>query len=560
MLSIQPNSVQHKKTGLWLSVLVSLAVLACGCGERGPRAEAYGHDEPQRGGTLRTSVNEAIRTLDPAIAYDEIAGYAVRHLYSTLLGYGSATEGKGTELVPQLAQSWSVSPDGRVYTFILREGLRYSDGRPLLADDFKYAFERVLTHESTPFKGFLGKVVGAAAVTNGKAGQLTGVRSTGDRQLEIELTEPDSTFPMIMAMSFSTPLSREHVEAHGGDIRANPLGTGAFKLASWNEGSKITLARNPHYWNPGLPYLDRVVMYTGVPRKTAFLKFEAGEIDTVSRLSSADYLWLSERESWKPYTDLIPIMATFGVRMNCQQPPFDNVKVRQALSYAINKQNIRKIHNGLAVIASGMLPPTMYGHNPRLEPYPYNPDRARQLLAEAGYPDGFSVDYMTFQDGPNETIAQSMQSDLRKVGVEMNIQLVSWNTLYTSITKIDGSPFSYMGWLIDYPDPSNMTDVQFHSRNIAAKDSTNTSFYKNPRLDALLDSARKEGDSDKRRGMYEEIDELLHHEAPWIWLFHLAFVEVRQPYVANYKPHPIWMRDFRAVWLDLPPDRLRDKK
>ena len=535
-------------------------LLACRDGGRGPTLKAHGHSEPQHGGILRFSVPTGVATLDPAVGYDEIAFYAIHHVHDTLLGHGTSAAGQGSQLVPQLAESWSVSPDGTVYSFVLRPGLRYSDGRPCVSGDFKYAGERALTLPKGPFGQYFRNVVGATDLMAGKASELEGVRVFDDRHFEVRLVEPDSAFPMILAMMFTTPMSRAHVEEVGSDIRRKPLGTGPFALVRWSEGTELVFARNPYYWDRPLPYLDGMVMYTSVPRETAFLKFEAGELDTVARLSSADYLWLAERPDWQPYTEKVLFMNTVGVRMNCQRPPFDDARVRRAMNYAINKQHIVKLHNGRARIASSILPPLMFGHNSDLLPYPHHPERARQLLAEAGYPDGFAVEYFIFQDGPNEQIAQSMQVDLRRVGVDMTIRLVSFPTLITAIGKPDGSRFSFMGWSSDYPDPTNFIDTNFHSRMIADEHSNNNTFYENPRLDRMIDAAKRERDAGRRERMYRDIDQLLHHEAPWVWLFHLAMVEVKQPYVANYKPHPIWLRDFRAAWLDLAPQVLRGQR
>lgn len=545
------------RQAIFLAAVVIAALAACRGGQRGPGQQRHGHTEPQRGGVLRTTMNGAIATLDPAIAYDENSGYAVHHMYDTLLGYGSSNQGKGTELVPHLAESWSVTDDGKRYSFVLRDGLRYSDGSPCVAGDFKYSFERTIGHAKSPFKEFLLKIVGGEALAEGAATELTGVRVSGTRELEIELVEPDGSFAMILAMAFTTPLSRTHVEAVGDELRRKPLGMGPFMLDRWDEGSQIILARNPHHWNPERPRLDGLTFFTVVSRETGFLKFEAGELDTVARLSSADFLWLSQRADWQPYLQKIPSMAPVGARMNCQKPPFNDVRVRRALNYAVNKSNLRKLLSGRTEIAAGLLPPTMFGHNPELEPYPHDPDRARRLLAEAGVADGLTLQYTIFQDSDNELVAQSMQADLRKVGIEMTINVLTFPAFLDAVGRPDGAPFSFMGWQVDYPDPSALTDVLFHSSRISEQASSNNVFYANPELDRMLDAARDESDLETRRELYEEIDAFLYHEAPWIWLFNMAPTDVRQPYVIDYKPHPVWTRDFSEAWLDVPPDRLR---
>ena len=270
-------------------------------------------------------------------------------------------------------------------------------------------------------------------------------------------------------------------------------------------------------------------MYTGKPDHASFLEFEAGEIDSVMELSTPDYLWLVRNPAWSPHILRAPGMNVIGARMNVTRPPFDDKRVRQALNYAVNKDKLIKVLNGRAEASHGMLPPPMMGYNARLEPYPHDPDKARKLLAEAGYGDGLTVDYATISG--NEKITQSMQADLAQVGVEMNIQVMSGPALMGSWGSPGGIPFSWAGWLADYPDPANFFDSSFHSRMIKDEHSTNTSFYSNSELDALLDRARWESDPQVRRQLYEKVEKILYDDAPWIWSHHLAYVEVRQPYV-----------------------------
>jgi len=270
------------------ALIVALALAACNGPERGPKYKAAGRTAPYRGGTLHFSIIDGVRTLDPTIAYDEYSIYALHYMCDTLIGYKSATAGKGTELVPQLAERWSVSDDGKVYTFWLRKGVTFSDGQPLVAGDFKYAIERVLTSPASPFIQFLVGIEGAQALVDKKATSLSGLKIIDDHRLEFHLVEPDASFPMILAMKMATPQKRSHVEAAGKNIRRDVLCTGPFTLASWNEGVEMVFDRNPRYWDKKLPYLDRLDMLTNVPRDTAFLKFESGELDTVDRPSSAD--------------------------------------------------------------------------------------------------------------------------------------------------------------------------------------------------------------------------------------------------------------------------------
>lgn len=532
----------------WILATIA-SVLLAGCGEpdRGPRWRGAGAAEPRAGGALRISTYTNLRTLDPAIAYDEQSLYALYYLHDTLLDFEPA----GTGLVPWLAESWSVSPDGLVYAFTLREGVTFSSGRPVVAGDFAYAWKRVLRTPDSPFPAFLDAVDGARAYAAGERDDVPGIRVVDDRRLEVRLTHPDAAFAYILAMKFTAPLDEAFVAAHGGSLRAAALGTGPFVLAGWSEGERLVLERNPRYWRAGEPHLDRIEIRENIPRDVAFLMFERGELDAVDRLAAPDWLWIAGRDDWAPYIQRTPAMSVYGARMDVTQPPFDDVRVRRALNHALDKSHTIKLLNGLAVPSHGMLPPGLFGRDDTLEPYPHDPARARALLAEAGYPDGFTVEYVTIKDDNAEKLAQSMQADLAEVGVRVEIRLMSWATFLDAVGRPGGPPFSFGSWVMDYPDPTSFLDVRFHSRMISAHNSNNDSFYADPEVDRLLDEARRERDPARREAAYRRVERILYDDAPWIWDYHPVMVEVVQPYVRGFTIHPVLGRDFRRVWLDL---------
>jgi ABC-type transport system substrate-binding protein len=205
------------------------------------------------------------------------------------------------------------------------------------------------------------------------------------------------------------------------------------------------------------------------------------------------------------------------------------------------------------VASHGILPPGMLGRDPDLAPYPHDVARARALLAEAGYPNGFDVDYLTTNDEETEKVAASLQSDLAEAGVRVHIVVTSWSTWQTANGQPSGPAFSFANWAADYPDPTNFFDPRFHSRSIKPDASTNDSFYANPELDAVLDAARAELDPRRRDTLYRRAERILYDDAPWVWDYHRVTTEVTQPYVRGYEPHPIWMRDFTSAWLDVGP-------
>jgi ABC-type transport system substrate-binding protein len=501
-----------------MRLLLVLLLVACNV-DRGP------HFLPRDASTLRFTTKDELRTLDPAIAYDDLSTWITHALYDTLVDYAPGS----TQLIPRLAERWEISPDGRRYHFWLRAGIAYADGRPIVAADFKTSLARTLARQDSPFVQYV------AAIDH--------IDVISDRELEITLKQPDATFLYVLAMTFATPLRADYT----GDLRTAPLASGPYMLERWDEGQRIVLRKNPHYFDPTRAGVPRIEMLENIPRDTQFLMFEKGEIDAAERLDAADYLWLLEQPAWQPYIHVVPQMNVYGIRMNVRVKPFDDRRVRQALNYALDKQHTVKLLNGAAVPSHGMLPPGMLGRDDSLAPYPHDPAKARALLAEAGYPHGFDVDFVTINDEEAETTAASIQADFAEVGVRVHISILSLPAYMTAIARPDGPPFSLATWAADYPDPTNFLDARFHSRTIG---SSNDSYYANPELDALLDAARVETDPARRVAMYHRAERILYDDAPWVWNYHREMTEVDQPYLQNYTPHPVWGRDYTSARLE----------
>jgi oligopeptide transport system substrate-binding protein len=517
-----------------------LLILAAFCDpDRGPHWRAGTSTTPHDGGTLRISTKDTLRTLDPAIAYDDVSPYVMHPLFDTLVDYEPARAGdpaSGLRLVPRLAERWEVSPDGLTYHFWLHDGITYADGRPIVAADFRTSFDRVRAMPDSPFVQYLEP--------------LKSIEIPNDRELVLHLVRPDATFLYVLAMTFAAPLRADFVAAAGDQLRRQPLASGPYMLELWSEGERIVLRKNPHYFDPGRAHLERLELFEGIPRDTQFLMFERGELDAAERLSSPDTLWLLEQPAWRPFLHDRGNMNAYGIRMNVRRKPFDDRRVRQALNYALDKQHTVKLLNGGAEPSHGLLPPGMFGRDAALAPYPHDPAKARALLAAAGYPHGFDVDYVTVNDEEAEKIAASIQSDLAEVGVRVQITELSFTAYVTAIGRPDGPPFSLGSWVGDFPDPANFLDTNFHSRMIADENSNDNTFYANPELDALLDAAHAETDATKRDAMYRRAERILYDDAPWVWNYHRAMLEVTQPYVRGYEPHPVWGRDYTSAWLD----------
>jgi ABC-type transport system substrate-binding protein len=546
----RPPAWRPARSGWALVALAGLGATACDPADHGPRFRAAGSRAPRAGGTLRFAVKDSLHTLDPTIGYDEIGYYVLHPLFDTLVDFSPA----GADVVPRLAHWWSISLDRLVYVFELQPGIAFSDGAPITAAHFKFSLERALKTADSPFAEFLADIAGAREVIEGKAAACAGILAEADDRLVIRLARVNPALLDVLAMPFTTPQRPEHVAAAGDQLRRRPDATGPFELDSWDEGNRIALRRNPHYFRPERAHLDAIVMLENIPRDTQFQMFERGDLDGAEKLAAPDYLFVMADPRWQPYVHHASVMNVFGSRMNVRVKPFDDRRVRQALNYALDKRHTARLLNGTTVPSHGILAPGMLGRDPDLAPYPHDVARARALLAEAGYPDGFDVEYLTTYDEETEKVAGSLQSDLAEVGVRVHITVTSLATWQASIGRPDGSAFSFASWTADYPDPTNFFDPRFHSRSIRPEDSTNDSFYANPELDALLDAARAELDPARREALYRRAERILYDEAPWIWDYHRVITEVTQPYVRGFQAHPIWIRDYTSAWLDLGPD------
>jgi ABC-type transport system substrate-binding protein len=527
-----------------------LVLAACGAPDATPRWREAGSPVPRDGGTLRLATSLAVSTLDPAVANDEISIVVLHHVVAGLVDFTA----DGTDVVPRLAARWTISPDGRRYEFVLRPGLRYGDGTPIVAGDVRRALERVLADPTSVYRARLASIAGAPAMIDGTAAQCTGITvDDAAGTIALQLTEPSPALLTELALPYTAPIHAAQLALPEAERRRRPLASGPFEVTSWDEGRAVELRARPG----GGAHLAGLVMLEHVPRDLQFLMFERGELDVIERLAAPDLLWLRQQSAWTPYVRARPLLNAFGSRMNTRVKPFDDVRVRQALNYAVDKSHIVKLLAGTARASHGVLSPGLAGVDPALEPYPRDPARARALLAEAGYPAGFATTYVTFDDEDAAKLAVSLQRDLADVGVTVEIATLTFNAWATAIGRADGPPFSIATYTADAPDPAGMLDPLFHSRAITDDgNASNNTFYASPELDRLLDAAHV-GDPAARAAAYRAAERVLHRDAPWIWGYHQLITEVAQPYVRTAGPHPVWVRAYADAWLDVGPDGTR---
>ena len=287
----------------------------------------------------------------------------------------------------------------------------------------KYSIERVVKPETqSPGAGFFSTIKGFEDFQAGKATELAGIKVIDPLTVEFTLSQPDATFLHKMALNFSHVVPKEAVEQYGADFGRHPVGTGAYKLAEWTLGQRLVFERNPDYWKPGLPKLDQITFEIGQEPTVALLRLQRGEVDVLGDgIPPAQFLQVKANPGDAAIVEGGQLHTGY-VTMNVNIPPFDDVKVRQAVNMAINKDRIVQIINGRAVPANQPLPPSMPGYDKDYKGYPFDPEGAKKLLADAGHPDGFETELFVYNTDPNPRIAQAIQQDLAQIGIKASIQ------------------------------------------------------------------------------------------------------------------------------------------
>ncbi|TCP60669.1 peptide/nickel transport system substrate-binding protein/oligopeptide transport system substrate-binding protein [Rhodovulum bhavnagarense] len=485
-------------------------------------ALAQDFTEAKQGGSMIVTYKDDVSTLDPAIGYDWQNWSMIKSLFDGLMDYEPGT----TVLKKDLAEDYTISEDGTVFTFKLREGVKFHNGREMTAEDVKYSLDRVTNPETqSPGAGFFGSIEGYDAMAAGEADGLSGVTVIDPYTVEIKLSRPDATFLHVMAINFSSIVPKEVVEEFGPDFGKNPVGTGAFYLADWTLGQSLTFARNTEYWNEGLPKLDQITFEIGLEPIVALLRLQQGQADIPGDgIPPAKFLEVTQDPAFKDFVIEGGQLHTGYITMNVNMAPFDNVKVRQAVNMAINKDRAVRIINGRAVPANQPLPPTMPGYAPDYEGYPYDPEAAKALLAEAGFPDGFETELYVYNTDPNPRLAQSFQQDLAAIGIKAEIRSLAQANVIAAGGEPDQAPMIWSGgmaWIADFPDPSNFYGPILGCDG-AVQGGWNWSWYCNEELDAAADAADAMTDpamASEREAAWRDIYLKIMEDAPWVPVF-----------------------------------------
>ena len=478
-------------------------------------------DAPQ-GGDMVVTYQDDVATLDPAIGYDWQNWSMIKSLFDGLKGYEPGT----TVLRNELATSHEISDDGLVHTFALKDGIKFHNGREITAEDVKYSLERVTNPETrSPGAGFFSMIDGFDTWNAGEGDGLSGVVALDDKTVQITLSRPDATFGHVMALNFASIVPKEAVDASGEDFGREPVGSGAFRLAEWTPGQRLVFERFEEYHRAGVPKLDQVTFNIGLEPTVALLRLQSGEADVPGDgIPPAQFLQVMNNAEYDDQIVEGGQLQTGYITMNTQMAPFDNLDVRKAVNMAINKDRIVQMINNRAVPANQPLPPTMPGYAEDYEGYAFDPEAAKQMLADAGFADGFTTELYVMNVDPNPRIAQAIQQDLSEIGITAEIRSLAQSNVIAAGGESDQAPMIWSGgmaWIADFPDPSNFYGPILGCAG-AVPGGWNWSWYCNEEIDARAAEADAMTGDDKaaaREDAWRQIYLDIMADAPWVPVF-----------------------------------------
>jgi len=480
--------------------------------------------------------------MDPGRETDGESFYATTAVFDNLVEFKEGT----TEVIPALAKSWDIAPDGLSYTFHLRSGVKFHDGTPFNAEAVVFTFERQFKtdhpyNQYGPFK-YWGWMDMDAIVDS--------VVAVDDVTVKFNLKKVEAPFIANLAMDFAGIVSPTAVKKYEGDFTNNPVGTGAFKLVTWNKDDAIVLERNPDYWD-GPVYLDRLILKV-IPDATArWLALQKGEVDVIDFPSPEDLADIKANSEFK-------IVQQAGLNvgylaLNNTKKPYDNKLVRQAMNYAINRDEIIKgVYGEAGTVAKNPIPPAMWSYNDDIEAYPYDVEKAKALLKEAGYANGFETELWAMPVArpynPNgRKVAEIMQAQLAKVNIKAEIISYEWGT-YLDKTDMGEHQAAMLGWTGDNGDPDNFLWVLL-SEPAAKPPAGNIAYWKNAEFTELCLKAKESLDHAERVELYRQAQVIFHEEAPWVTIGHSLVSAPMKNSVMDFYLYPTGKRVFKKVWM-----------
>ncbi len=578
--------------------LVSLVLLSA-CGTQSEKTDTEFLFKSANGGKVyggQYVFNETsdLPTLDPVQIGDVASHHVAHQVYELLVDLNQST----LEIEPELARRWSVSPDGLTYTFILRDSVFFHDspcftrgrGKKLRAHDVKYSFQRACDPR-TQTKGysiFKDKVIGANAYFNDKLNamknktepkvdEVRGFKVLNDSTFKIELIKPFAPFLKTLTTSFCYVVPREAVMYYGSGFRMHPIGTGPFAFAEHKESRHLILKKHPRYWQfdasgNRLPFLDEIKITFIRDLTTQLMELESGKLSECYRLpEELRPTWIDQEGNLlnsrkeKFVLQRIPAMSVQYYGFNTRKEPFNNVKLRQAFNYAIDRQKITKyvLKGGVAENGIyGIIPPSLPNYQTnKIKGYDFNPARARQLLSEAGYPNGTGLPELTLQlnsgGGRNLQVAEAIQAMLMEnLNVKINLSIVEWSQHLESIER-SKALFFRSGWIADYPEPENFLNLLYGKlvpESLDQRSYPNSTRFQNSTFDQLYQKALATTNDSRRYRLYQDAEQAAINQAPMMIIFYDMDERLLKKSIRDYPINAMDRRDLKTIWLDMPTD------
>ena len=496
------------------------------------------------GGTLIFGRGGDSVGLDPAQEEDGESFKVCENIYDRLVQY----KDESTEIEPALAESWESSEDGLTWQFNLRREVKFHDGTPFNADAVLFSLNR--QHDPNhPFHNVGGSYTYWSYT--GLAEIVEEITAPDAYTVRITLKRPYAPFIYTIAMTPFSIVSPTALQKWGVDFKNHPVGTGPFKFVRWDREDKVVLEVNTDYWE-GRPPLDRIIFRSIPDNSVRLIELQNGSIhamefpnpDDLSQIRADSQLRIIEQ----------PGMNVGYLAMNFDKKPFDNLKVRLAVNHAINKHEIvTELYQGMGIPAKNPIPPTVWSYDDSIEEYTYDPAKAKALLAEAGYSEGFETTLWALPvprpyipDG--SALAAAIQSDLRHVGVKAKIVTFDWGT-YLEKTKNGEHDTAMLGWSADLGDPDNFF-YYLLSKEAAQKPAGNIAFYRSDEMQELLVEAQSTMNQAKRIELYKKAQALFHRDVPWVPLAHSKQILIINKQIKNLRLHPTTWKYFRQIWLE----------
>ena len=462
-------------------------------------------------GTLVVGLVAEPTSMDPGQLNDINSMRVLANIYDTLVRFAPGT----FDLQPGLATSWAISPDGIVYTFKLRKGVTFQDGTPVDAAAIKFVYDRLLDpahpyHNTGPFP-FATFYYGAIKET----------QVVDPSTVRFVLKQPFSPFLHNLTLNTGRIVSPAAVKKWGKEFAGHPVGPGPFKFVSWEKNVRIIVDKNPGYWDGG-PKLNRLVFRPLVEEQTRVTELLSGGVDFIVDVPPDNLAQLKNDKRFQVYEQ--PGPHIWWVTLNTKKKPFNDPRVRQAANYAINKEAIcRDVLKGTCTAAAGPIPPAItWAFSQQVKRYTYDPAKAKALLREAGYPNGFSASFWIPTSGSGmqspKTMAEAIQADLAAVGIKASIQTYEWGAYLGQYSKgLASADMGAMSFMLDPGDPAPMLSLVIDG-HASSPNGFNSGYYDNPKVNQLLQQATSTVDQAKRGALYRQVAAVVADDAPWIFI------------------------------------------